>query len=60
MIVILIIGLYFTYLNIEVELLIIKNRKQEKLILELENRNIEFYYKNTKLENKVKELMNKN
>ena len=46
MIVILIIGLYFTYLNIEVELLIIKNRKQKKLILELEN--------------KIKELMDKN
>jgi hypothetical protein len=46
MIVILIIGLYFTYLNIEVELLIIENRKQKKLIIEHEN--------------KIKELMNKN
>jgi hypothetical protein len=58
MIVILIIELYFTYLNIEVEILIIKTRKQEKLIIELENRNIEFYNKNKKLENKIKELMN--
>jgi len=58
MIVILIIGLYFTYLNIEVEELIIKTRKQEKLIIELENRNLEFYNKNKNLENKIKELMN--
>lgn len=58
MIVILIIGLYFTYLNIEVEELIIKTRKQEKLIIELENRNIEFYNKNKNLENKIKELIN--
>jgi hypothetical protein len=58
MIVILIIGLYFTYLNIEVEILVIKTRKQEKLIIELENRNIEFYNKNKKLENRIKELIN--
>jgi hypothetical protein len=60
MIVMLIIGLYFTYLNIEVEELINRTRKQEKLIIELENRNIEFYNKNKNLENKIKELMNKN